>query len=242
MKGIYTILNNTNGKIYVGYSSDFEKRKLQHVNSLVNNKHDNEHLQNVFNKHGNVFEIELIEECEEDFLCALEHYWCNILNAHNRDFGYNILPTSPEGKHNTHSLETRRKISSSRKGWKNSEEMKAKISTIMKGRTSPNKGKIMSKLQRDKLSFVKKGIPSPIKGKRYTEEEKMKHRFNSGRFIKGKEMKSETVKKSAIGHYKLVVVLLYDEIVYNAESVKDAAIYLKGKKKGYKFHTFKYGY
>ena len=50
--GIYKILNKSNGKCYIGSSCNLNKRKYQHFNSLMKNKHYNLYLQKSFNKYG----------------------------------------------------------------------------------------------------------------------------------------------------------------------------------------------
>lgn len=42
--GIYKIMNNVNGKCYVGSSIDLHQRRLQHFAALKYNKHINKHL------------------------------------------------------------------------------------------------------------------------------------------------------------------------------------------------------
>lgn len=120
--GIYTITNLLNNKIYVGYATNFRKRKGDHISNLRKNKHKNIHLQRAFTRDGESnFKIELLEEYNIDILPSMEHYWCNLLQAHNPEKGYNILPTSEFGLI-THSKETRDKISKSKIGIKLSEE------------------------------------------------------------------------------------------------------------------------
>ena len=115
--GIYTITNTFNGKIYVGYSKNLRKRKNEHLSALRNNRHDNLLLQRVWNKYGqDSLLFEILEECEERFLVSLEHYWCTILNTHDRNYGYNRLLTNPEKISSGHSKETSLKISMSKKG------------------------------------------------------------------------------------------------------------------------------
>lgn len=146
MKGIYTITNLVNNKIYVGYAVNLITRENTHFTTLRLGYHDNSHLQRAYIKYGKEnFKFELIEECEERLLCALEHYWATILNVHNRNFGYNIRPTSPEC-YCGHSLETRRKLS------------------II------NKGKIFSKESIEKMKLTKKLNP-----RIYTEQDSKFH-------------------------------------------------------------------
>lgn len=116
--GIYTITNLIDNKIYVGQSKNIKNRLYTHKTQLKNKKHDNTYLQNAVNKYGiENFEFELLEEHDLDFLNAMEHYWCNLLNSHNKKYGYNIEPTSPFGRL-TMSEETKNKISIAHTGKK----------------------------------------------------------------------------------------------------------------------------
>lgn len=97
--GIYTITNLTNNKIYVGRASSLYNRLWSHLDTLRKGIHVNDHLQKSFNEYGEEnFLFETLEECNKQFLVSQEHYWATILNAHNPDFGYNIVPTNPNGK------------------------------------------------------------------------------------------------------------------------------------------------
>ena len=62
ISGIYTITNLLDDKIYVGYATNFRKRKGDHISRLRKNKHKNIHLQRAFNRDGeNNFKIELLQ-------------------------------------------------------------------------------------------------------------------------------------------------------------------------------------
>ena len=50
--GIYKIINNVNGKFYIGSASNFLNRYKEHLSALKNNRHYNDILQRSFNKHG----------------------------------------------------------------------------------------------------------------------------------------------------------------------------------------------
>jgi len=100
--GIYTITNLVNGKIYVGYALSLTDRKSNHLTTLFKKTHKNIYLQKAYNKYGREnFVFEILEECSKEFLTALEHYWCTILNTHNDKYGYNIIPTNPNNGHNS---------------------------------------------------------------------------------------------------------------------------------------------
>lgn len=98
-RGIYSITNTINGKMYIGMAMDIWDRLNGHKWDLNNNIHGNLHLQRSVNRDGiNNFSFEVLWECEEEYLCSEENYWCNLLNVHDRRYGYNIRPTSPEGR------------------------------------------------------------------------------------------------------------------------------------------------
>lgn len=156
---IYIISNNIDNKVYIGYAVNFYNRKRRHLWELRKNIHSNEHLQRAWNKYGeSAFTIEILEEWDKEFLLSMEHHWCNLLQAHNPKYGYNIQPTSPKGKVG-HSEQTKRKISESNKGKTrvHTEETKKKISEAGKGRPSPNKGKKLLQETKDKISKTQLG-------------------------------------------------------------------------------------
>lgn len=122
--GIYTITNLLNNKILVGYSNDFKKRKSQHFKELREGIHKNDYLQRAFNKDGEAnFEFDVLEYYPDEgfILPSMENYWTNMLNTHNREFGYNLRPTNPYDKV-IQTAETRKKMSEANKGKKWSEE------------------------------------------------------------------------------------------------------------------------
>jgi len=65
LAGIYQIRNLINNKIYLGSAYNLYDRYRVHKSTLLNNKHDNEHLQRSFNKYGkDNFIFELVEIVE----------------------------------------------------------------------------------------------------------------------------------------------------------------------------------
>ena len=66
---IYKITNTVNNKVYIGQTiRNPLVRKEEHFNNLHNGTHHNHHLQHSFNKYGDVFEFEVIEECPNEKL------------------------------------------------------------------------------------------------------------------------------------------------------------------------------
>jgi group I intron endonuclease len=115
MRGIYSITNTITGTIYYGQSVNINKRFGKHKSTLNNNKHDNDHLQNAWNKYGKEnFEfkpIEIIEDATIDLTpIEIKYYY-------STDNKYNLQnPKSPF-----------------RPEWKQTEEWKQKESDRMKG-------------------------------------------------------------------------------------------------------------
>lgn len=63
--GVYKITNTTNGRVYIGSAAEFKNRWRGHANSLIASKHQNQFLQNDFNKCGSeAFVFEVIEVIE----------------------------------------------------------------------------------------------------------------------------------------------------------------------------------
>jgi group I intron endonuclease len=68
MEYIYKITNETTGRVYIGATCSFVKRKQDHISSLRNGKHKNILIQRDFNKYGkDSFLFEVILEQEDCF-------------------------------------------------------------------------------------------------------------------------------------------------------------------------------
>lgn len=89
MKVIYAILNLKNQKLYIGSTSNFSRRKKEHLNELKANKHHSIKLQNAWNKYSEKDFIFIILEklSEEDNLKSKEQYYLNLYNSYEK--GYN---------------------------------------------------------------------------------------------------------------------------------------------------------
>lgn len=100
ISGIYKITNKVNGKIYIGSSTNIIARWKGHFALLKNKEHENNYLQNAFDKYGEydtegnkIWLCEVIEECEptKTILEEIEQRWLNETKCYERDIGYNII-------------------------------------------------------------------------------------------------------------------------------------------------------
>lgn len=86
---IYKITNLINGKIYIGKTTSFLKRRwYEHISSSKKESDKNRPLYRAMNKYGlENFKIEQIEEVQINFLSEREVYWINYYNSYRE--GYN---------------------------------------------------------------------------------------------------------------------------------------------------------
>lgn len=149
--GIYKIINKKNNKLYIGSGKNLNDRKRSHFTSLKQNSHNNQHLQNAWNKYGqNAFKFKTIEKVDDTFKrwkreqeyldsYRLSGNWnklYNIQKAVNNHFlaeeTKQKMSKSSKGENNsfygkTHTKETREKISKTKNGTTLSKEHKEKF-------------------------------------------------------------------------------------------------------------------
>ena len=177
--GIYRIYNKVNKKFYIGSAYNFDRRKREHLNLLLNNKHYNSKLQRAWNKYKSEnFIIELIANCPREYCRKLEQWFIDNLKP---CYNIAILANSPGGlKHNK---ATKLKISKARKGEgngmygknhtetaiekirNNSLQRKNNIETIsaLKLGHGWNKGIAFSEEAKIKMSLAKDSVKKKVK-------------------------------------------------------------------------------
>ena len=176
--GIYKIVNQVNGRFYIGSAIDLEKRWRNHQSDFNKGKHGNGYLQRAWNKYGSdKFTFEVLEHCEPSELIRMEQDYID--SACACDNGYNICPvagnrlgtkmppdavrrTAEANRGRKMSDEVRRKMSLARKGTKRSEEIKRKLSEAKMGEKNPMYGQHRT------------GKDAPRYGHRATEETRRK--------------------------------------------------------------------
>lgn len=74
--GVYILTNLINGKRYIGSSKNIGQRLWKHRSLLRHNKHENQHLQNAWNKYGeNNFIYGIVEICKPEQQFIKEQYY-----------------------------------------------------------------------------------------------------------------------------------------------------------------------
>lgn len=122
---IYKIVNNINNKLYIGSCVGHYLRKGQHWYRLRKGTHDNNHLQNSWNKYGEEnFEFIVIEFVPDvNNLIKREQHWIDTLKVCDRTIGYNKAPRAGSNLGRKMSKEARRKMSLAKKGIKQDPEV-----------------------------------------------------------------------------------------------------------------------
>ena len=166
--GIYLITNKINNHMYVGGSIDIERRFREHKRGA---DVDNQAIDRAILKYGKEnFTYQIITELPPDWKIISKHekYWVKFYNTFKNKHHYNLKDGGDSGyEGNTHSEETRNKMSKSHIGNTHSEETKKKMSEAHKGKNHWNYGnitpdktkiKISEKLRKDYPRIIKKGF------------------------------------------------------------------------------------
>lgn len=78
---IYKISNNIDNRIYIGSTINTNKRWYEHRRNLLNNKHQNIHLQRFVNKYGiNSLSFEIIENIVDNKILIREQYYLDTID------------------------------------------------------------------------------------------------------------------------------------------------------------------
>jgi len=94
---IYKILNNVNGKFYIGSTNNFNNRKITHLTKLNKGKHENKYLQRAWNKYGeDNFEFIILEIVPYEDQFNIEQKYLDKLKPF-KNKGYNIAVDTNNG-------------------------------------------------------------------------------------------------------------------------------------------------
>ena len=171
---VYSMLNQHNGKRYIGYTTQgLKSRRTRHLQQLKNGQHKNQHLQKMWNRGDRYLLWSILEVCSTiEEVTSAEMKWIAHHNTTNPSVGYNL--TGGGDGAGIMLQATRDKISSSMMGHRTTPDTRAKLSVA-------HKGKSLTPSHRNKLSRVHKGQVPWNKGKSLTPE----HRARIGESKKG---------------------------------------------------------
>lgn len=159
--GVYAIRNTVNSKVYVGKAEVCMTRRWGvHRCYLRQGKHDNRHLQSSWNKYGEAsFEFIILERCSAGDCDRLEKIWMHCLRSLDSKLGYNKSSENGTFLGLHHSEETKAKLRAIFKGRKISDEQRAKISAALRGKPhgAALPGRKKSEEHKAKLSAAKRG-------------------------------------------------------------------------------------
>ena len=173
--GVYSITNRTNGKKYIGSSSNLASRLRWHVSELTKGRHHSRKLLNAWNKHGaESFEVKVELVCGVDSLITYEQLLIDHYQSATK--GYNVRVKAESNQGLRYPASTRKKMSEyasnrpeehnekirrARKGVPLSETHRSNCSEAHKGLTYPNrkKGYKLQEEHRAKLIEALTGRP-----------------------------------------------------------------------------------
>jgi len=192
LSGIYRIKNLETGAMYIGQTSEtFARRWSKHRCTLKAGRHENEHLQRSYNKHGkDAFEYKILEVipqgdmADKEFSDYLNEREIILIAEHDAfENGYNFTEggCGRMGYTFTMSEEQKTKLSEAHMGKKHSTEARAKMSRARTGKTfsAEHKAKLSAALagntrtlghkhtpeHKAKISAAKMGKSTALKGK-----------------------------------------------------------------------------
>lgn len=163
MAVIYKIENKINGKLYIGQTINFNKRKNTHCRELKTNSHKNKHLQGAWNKYGeSAFEFSILEEVSDETpIYEREQYWID--KYQYTGLLYNLFLIAVNGKpKNIYVKELGKKlpqnfynkelgVKNANEGKPRAEETKRKIGEAQLGELNHMYGKTHSKEAKKKI-------------------------------------------------------------------------------------------
>lgn len=158
-----------------------EKRRLEHLHHLRNNKHHSPKMQNSFNKHGeDAFIFEMIEEAEDTGLLQREQHWIDNLRP---EFNCSQTAGSPLGTR--HTRQSRLNMSRAHRGIRPTKEALAKRTLKQSGECHWCFGSHRTTEVRRKISDSLRRHYSQHKGTRAgsTVSEEMKERLREANHV-----------------------------------------------------------
>ena len=121
--GIYKYQNKINGNIYIGLSSNIERRYEQHLsaaNSTILSTDKLTTIDAAIRKYGiENFSFEIVELCSEEELDEREIYWIKYYDSYNNGYNNTIGGRSLRGEDHPRAILTENDVWQIREGYKN---------------------------------------------------------------------------------------------------------------------------
>lgn len=168
--GIYAIVNQQSGKMYIGSSYDTNRRWGAHRGYLRRAAHPNNRLQSAYAKYGSsAFSFEIVEYVDDrKKLIEREQVWIDFFKP-----AYNIRIIANSSCGLTPSAETRERMSVAQRGKRQSAETIEKRAAKLRGvpRSAETRAKIAlshigirpNAAVREKMAAAKRGTKRPRK-------------------------------------------------------------------------------
>lgn len=139
-RGVYGIVNNGSGKIYIGAASCLSRRWSTHKCDLAKRRHRSRLLQDEFTNSPESFELVLIESVNSKTeLHKREQFWMDFYRAYDPSHGYNQRPNADSNLGHKQKQEAKDKVSKANKGRKRTPEMCLAQALRQTGRKMPPK-------------------------------------------------------------------------------------------------------
>lgn len=134
--GVYKITNKVNGKLYIGSTAEFfKKRWACHINDLRSGRHKNLHLQRSWDRDGeHNFEFLIVEYCPPEKCIEREQHYIDLYEPWDDRKGYNKRKVAESNLGIKYNEEIRQKNAMGRKDKRNSPEHNRKISEALRGK------------------------------------------------------------------------------------------------------------
>ena len=213
---IYMLLNNKNGKIYIGQTCRTLKARFGcKGNGYLHPKKINRIGQAILKYGWDSFSSIILEEVNTPQIADLkERFYISLYHSNTEAFGYNI-------------------INGGVYGCSIPKEIRDKIANSLKGKVSWTKGRHHSEETKRKISMVKKGVSHP--NTTIWTEEMRKHQSE---IMKGKKMPQSAIEK--LKQYKGEKAIWYGK--HHSEETKRKLREYKGEKASWygRKHTEEY--
>lgn len=105
--GIYKYTNKINGKIYIGQSSNIQKRYCQHLYDAQHRPERSTGIDKAIAKYGiENFDFEIIEECPVELLDEKESYWISHYDSYHNGYNCSVGGKSLRGEEHPRAILT----------------------------------------------------------------------------------------------------------------------------------------